>query len=217
MYCSDQGYDYGNTTPTRCLTCGTKAKCSSVDFIPGIPFHGITTFEVETKVAKFPTTRLRRTALFELDDECSPVPPAELEKLKEFLEVEGFGCAPGSALPSVHWKRWHARAEVALNYAAEKGWVTKAVKAERPKGSPPSSRKTAVPACHRKNEPIVLRRLRRLGRKVAHRSKFEKCSPESKLRLPDFEQLSRAASLGVLWLLMGGQIMGRLLSVYLRP
>ena len=62
------------------------------------------------------------------------------------------------------WRRWHARAERAFELAVSHGFATKLSKAERPKGSFPTSRPCAHGACHRAPQSVLHRRLLRIHR-----------------------------------------------------
>lgn len=65
------------------------------------------------------------------------------------------------------WKRWHLRAESFLHYLANKKVIVRTRTAERPKGSSPTMRLTALGPVCRAPEPVQVRLLRRLGLRFA--------------------------------------------------
>ena len=68
----------------------------------------------------------------------------------------------------VKWERWHMKAEEFFNVRVKGGYFLLTGKAERSKGSAPSSRPVASMPKRRGGDPIALVRLRKLGFLIGH-------------------------------------------------
>ena len=159
-----------DTAPTR-LVSGSfgaqplHASCVDVHFIAGIPYHGLVSYEADYLPRFVAPSRLRSTAAY--DWTAREVLPPNHALLEEVDESAPKLSADSSLLQ--RWTRWHLRAETLFSHGTHFGFCTLLRKAERPKGSPPTVRPTTPAAPHRDDEPVSLRRLKRLHRRFADR------------------------------------------------
>ena len=154
---------HAGTSPTRAIATTSVSQISASP-LPGIPTHFAVTYQMHwpNQVQQQPQTqRLRRCQTCQwLAENLSKV---ELEKILEIVNIELPKPDAKCSLVS-SWRRWHARAERAVELAASHGFATKLSKAERPKGSFPTSRPCAHGACHRAPQSVLHRRLLRIHR-----------------------------------------------------
>ena len=119
--------------------------------------------------------RLGRTASYHwhvpggrLPKAVDALQPNDWERV--MAETNAFAPAlPAEASLLARWHRWHARAEAFLQALVRRDLLQLTRKAERLKGSSPSTRPTAPGAAHRQEETIALRRLRRMARRLSER------------------------------------------------
>lgn len=134
--------------------------------LPGIPFHFGVVFKCRV-VGPPPLqqpTRLHRCASFRW---LQAKPPAhKLLAVKNTLDAT-CPSQPDTSDLVASWKNWHHRAETAFHLCVANGLATLDRKAERPKGSLPSSRPTAPGPSHRPPQPVAHRRLLKVHRAVA--------------------------------------------------
>ena len=79
------------------------------------------------------------------------------------IEVEDAHRGEENETLPVKWQRWHMKAEKISNDGVKGGYFLLTGKAERSKGSAPSSRPVASKPKRRGGDPIALVRLRKLG------------------------------------------------------
>ena len=166
---------------TRCLTwqadvveppsAPSDLQAGVAYFLPGVPHHALCTYAVQTGFGWTSPTRLRHTASYTW---LPGAANAQLPRIDRHSQIGQLVDAQLPALSAQHdlharWTRWHRRAEASFQYAAAQGRAECLRKAERPKGSAPTVRPIASSAQHRPSEPIALRRIRRLHRRLAER------------------------------------------------
>ena len=156
------------SSPTRCLSWQAPMPVPNLTFpVAGVPHHFLVFYDVGWQVQTRPATRLRRTAEYAWG-------PFDMEKIvqadHEIMQATN-DIAPKlqeGALKE-RWDRWHLRAETAFEQAVQEKLATLARAGERAKGSAPTTRPLGAGAGHREEEPVKLRRLRRLHRRLAER------------------------------------------------
>eukprot|EP00959_Pyramimonas_sp_CCMP1952_P058379 1219424-Pyramimonas_sp.AAC.1 len=142
------------TTPTRLCASSVAVQHASTVFVQGIPYHGLVLRATPWSAMVGPTTRLKRTSIFELD-QSTMVLPQDIEALQsdvdQALPMLGMAYAM-----TQRWERWHARANRAMELGVEAGLLIRGGSAERPKGSSPEERPVASTLKRRPNEPVIL-------------------------------------------------------------
>ena len=106
--------------------------------------------------------RLRRCAQFQWR-----VCPNNLEDQELRLAADREcprACYTGELIEA--WRSWHRRSEAVLRRADELGIAVCTTKAERPKGSWPSTKPTIQQSRHRLHEPVAIRTIKRLRRSL---------------------------------------------------
>ena len=161
------------TSPTRAIRWtagpGEPPVLKTVDFVHGVPPHGLCKYVVPIVVPTRATTRFRHTAFFE-PDRMAFVNDAKVNDIHELLDASHPLARADDSLSS-KWRAWHARAEAGLQMTTARHWTRMSRKPERPKGSEPTSRPTAPPALHHLGESIAMRRLRRLHRRCSEQAR----------------------------------------------
>ena len=159
---------FKDTAPTRGVS---SAKLGQVhaSALPGIKTHLAITFEVEIFVSDAPATqaqRLRRCAIYEWQNEW--LHPQQLNELLLAVDEVVPKASASSPLDS-RWDNWHRRTECAFQKAVSLGFAKQIRKAERIKGSIPTSRSCGQAAKHREQQTVIHRRLLRVHRALSER------------------------------------------------
>ena len=194
------------THPTKCLLWSEgssnlfferSATTRQIDtvFLPGIPYHGLSSYSAQILVTERQQLRMQHTASYVHAKVCF----ATESEIEEVLEATNRArpLLPRAAAPSDHWKQWHQRAEYALLQAVDKQWASIDRKAERPKGSEPKQRPTCLPPAQRLSETVALRRLLRLHRKYTEQL-YHKHKETENLSVTHFASFANAVSDGIL-------------------
>lgn len=160
----------GDTRPARCLSLGCGSTAASADAVLGIPHHRVMNYitDIAASAERRPRMRLRRTAAFQWS--VQPL-PSEIAKIVAAVDDAALHSATQSKLLEA-WKQWHARAEAACTCAALLNVAVQTGKAERGKGSMPTSRRAPDSARHRPPESVQHRRLKRFHRQAVQFGKF---------------------------------------------
>ena len=158
--------------PTRAvwpLQWNCAGKPSLVFALPGIPHHCATVWSLPAvqPVSSHPR-RLRRCAEFVPAREASAADISALEDRAKIL-WSSVGCDSPCDPPSIDQALhlWHSVAEQILHHAVSRGLCLLTRKAERHKGSPPSSKPSVVSAVFKTCDSIPMRRCKRLHRAAA--------------------------------------------------
>ena len=128
-------------------------------------------------------TRLHRTAAYASRNLTSWCPEGSDEMMREMNFDEPV--LDQSMHLREHWRRFHARAELAMQHGIRRNWVKQIHAAERSKGSAPTSRPTCSGAARRPDEPVILRRLLRSHRQLTERLR-QRISLHADLASKDF-------------------------------
>ena len=157
---------YG-TSPTGALSTHP---IQLVDAFPieGIPTHFATVYDAHVP-GLLPNdnqtaTRWRRCANFEWCVDC--ITEDDLKILCDRVDSLFPQLSPVHSLVQ-QWKRWHQRAECAFEIASAFGWANKTSKAERNKGSFPTTRSCEPGPAHRPPQTVLHRRLLRIHRALS--------------------------------------------------
>ena len=158
---SDATIISGASKPSRALAAHASVVVTSMAELIGVPHHKalVAQYGLDTPEEEPQRRRLRRTALYSW---TAKLLTSERTVLNARLEAK---CPPyhGPRL-DLAWQSWHQRAEEAFKIAADLELATVLTKAERSKGSKPSTRPVAPTAGHREESSILARRLDRLFR-----------------------------------------------------
>lgn len=159
---------FKDTAPTRGVS---SAKLGQVhaSALPGIKTHMAITFEVEIFVSDARATqaqRLRRCAIYEWPNEW--LDPQQVNELLLAVDEVVPKASASSPLDSP-WDNWHRRTECAFQKAVSLGFAKQTRKAERIKGSIPTSRSCGQAAKHREQQTVIHRRLLRVHRALSER------------------------------------------------
>ena len=153
----------GAAGPTRLVShkrASPEAPCE-VTPLPGIPHHAATLWEVQWVFVcpQSPARILRCAQYTPLRDPT----PQELERFEACCKVD-VNFSDSTLEDSL--ANWHARAEEVFKQALSSGVVACNRSAERCKGAPVTTRPALPKPLVSRNEPVALRRLRRLHRAV---------------------------------------------------
>ena len=154
-----------NTFPDRVVSKNIKVEHLNSEVIPGIPTHLLLEFSASMEPPERGVTRLKRTATFELNSD--KLLDEEVQTQMRIEVKDAHKGEENETLP-VKWERWHMKAEIFFNDGVKGGYFLVTGKAERSKGSAPSSRPVASKPKRRGGDPIALVRLRKLELLIGH-------------------------------------------------
>jgi hypothetical protein len=156
-----------NTSPTVC-TGTLEASITASTKLDGVLHHKAVTYVLPlAKPQPVQKTRLTNCAIYSWNDPTIVIKADH--SLKLLTDTRCPKC-PNNDPIAEKWKNWHGRAEQCWRNAVEADLATLVRKAERAKGSFPISRNVPLGKKHVVNESIVVRRLRRIARRLTHRS-----------------------------------------------
>ena len=154
----------GAAAPTRCISRELEVSVVSAHDILGIPHHKAVLYSADHPAPRpAQKMRLRRCAKYEWrvkpnsgEEDCL------LSAANDVAPKHGYAGPPAAA-----WDTWHKRAKAVLKAACALELAVPIVKAERDKGTRPTTRLVAASKAGRLPETIALRRTKRLKSAVA--------------------------------------------------
>ena len=165
---SSQATTFKDTAPTRGVS-SVPLEQVHASALPGVRTHLAVTFKVEVSVSEADTNqarRLRRCAIYEWQKEW--LEPQQLKDLLRDVDIT-YPKASASSPLDFRWDNWHQRTECAFQKAVKFGFAKLVRKAERAKGSIPTSRCCGQAAKHREQQTVIHRRLLRVHRSISER------------------------------------------------
>ena len=161
----------GSSAPTRCLAQGVEEVTVQTRQLLAVPHHLGVVYTASLPMPEpLPRHRLRRCVSVQWHTACTT---AENNLLRLAADRAAAAVQPTKGNLEKAMKAWHLRAEAVLNEAIRLKLAVATSKAERPKGSQPTSCPTANTSHCRPPDSMQERRLLRLHRAAEHQRKRE--------------------------------------------